>query len=106
MSYHYPDHVGTFIPPPRGTSDRIAQLVSRYPGISEDEAREIVTFIRTGRHLDVGMLTMNEHIRPKLDAFMQDHKSDFRVKWWETALVTGGIAAAVGVFWVLRELFA
>jgi len=106
MSYHYPQHVGTFIPPRRANSERIAELVSRYPGISEGEAREIVSFIRTGRHVDVGMLTMNERIRPKLDAFMEDHKSDFRVKWWETALVTGGIAAVIAVFWVVRELLA
>lgn len=106
MSYHYPDHVGAFVPAPLTRSERIAELVSRYPGISEGEAKEIVTFMRTGRHLEIGLLTANDAIRSKLDAFMADHRSEFQVKWWETALVSGGIAAALIAFWLLWEAFA
>jgi len=104
MSYHYPHHVGTFSRPQSASSERIAELVSRYPGISEDEAKEIANFMRSGRHLDVGILTMDDRIRPQLDAFMEGHKSDFRVKWWETAMVTCGIAAVIAIVWMLREL--
>lgn len=106
MSYHYPHYVGKIVKPRRTKSERVADLVSRYPGVTEDEAQEIVTFIRTGRHLDIGLLTADEVIRPKLDAFMEDHKADFRVKWWEGAAVTGGIAVALIAFWFLWELFA
>jgi hypothetical protein len=107
MSYHYPQHIGAIVPSKRANnSERVADLVSRYPGVTEDETQEIATFMRTGRHLDVGLLTANAAIRPKLDAFMEDHKADFQVKWWESAAVTGGIAAALIVFWLIWEAFA
>lgn len=106
MSYHYPQHVGTAVAPPRASSERVADLVSRYPGVTEDEAHEIATFMRTGRHMDVGLLTANDSIRPKLDAFMEDHKADFQVNWWESAAVTGGIAVVLIMFWLFWEVFA
>jgi len=106
MSYHYPHHVGTIVPRRRSSSERVADLVSRYPGVTDDEAQEIVRFMRTGRHLEVGLLTANDNIRPKLDAFMHDHKAEFRVKWWEGAVVTGGIAGALIAFWLIWEAFA
>lgn len=98
MSYHYPHHVGT--------SARVADLVSRYPGVTDNEAQEIATFMRTGRHVDVGLLTANASIRPKLDAFMEDHKAEFQLKWWESAAVTGGIGVVLILFWLFWEAFA
>ena len=106
MSYHYPHYVGKIVHPPRSSSERVADLVSRYPGVTEDEAQEIVTFMRTGRRLDIGLLTADDRIRPNLDAFMHDHKADFRVKWWESVAVTGGIAAALIAFWLIWEALA
>ena len=103
MSYHYPQHVGKTLPRKRTSSERVAQLVSRYPGVSDQEANEILTFLRTGRHLDVGLLTADESIRPNLDAFMRDHKAAFRIKWWEGAAVTGGIGCALVLFWLIWE---
>lgn len=105
MSYHYPRHVGKIVPIDRASSERVADLVSRYPGVSESEAQEIVTFMRTGRHLDVGLLTANDDIRPQLDAFMQDHKAEFQVKWWESAAAVGGIALALILFALFWEAF-
>jgi hypothetical protein len=104
MSYHYPQHVGKLVSAVRPNSERVSQLVSRYPGVTEEEAAEIVRFLRTGRHLDVGLLTADESIRPNLDAFMRDHKANFRVKWWEGAAVTAGIAALLITLWVIWEI--
>jgi len=106
MSYHYPHHVGKIPNPRRLNSKRVADLVSRYPGVTQDEAQEIVTFMRKGRHLDIGLLTADDAIRPNLDAFMEDHKADFRVKWWESAGVTGAIAIALIGFWLIWEMLA
>jgi hypothetical protein len=105
MSYHYPHHVGKS-PAKRSNSERVSDLVSRYPGVTEQEATEIATFLRTGRHLDVGLLTANDDIRANLDAFMHDHKAVFRVKWWEGVAVTAGIAALLIMFWLIWEAFA
>jgi hypothetical protein len=106
MSYHYPHHVGKVAKPRRSNSERVAELVSRYPGVTEDEAQEIVTFIRKGRHIEVGLLTCDDAIRPKLDAFMEEHKADFGVKWWEGAGVTGAIAIALIIVWLIWEMLA
>lgn len=105
MSYHYPRHVGT-IRAARSDRERIADLVHRYPRVTDSEAKEILTFMRTGRHLDVGLLTADDSIRPNLDAFLDDHKAHFRVRWWEGAAVLGGIAAVLVIFWLIWEAFA
>lgn len=84
----------------------MAELLSRYPRVSDQEAREIAIFLRKGRHLDVGMLTSNDRLRPKLDAFIEDHKTHFRVKWGEGAAVVAGIGALILIFWLISEAFA
>jgi hypothetical protein len=86
--------------------ERVADLVRRYPQITKEEAIEIIAFMRTGRHLDIGLLTSDEEIRPKLDAFMDDHKADFRVRWWESAAVIGTIAVFLMTFWLVWEALA
>lgn len=106
MSIHYPNIIGTTFPLEPTSSERVAELVSRYPGVSDDEAKQILNFIRKGRHLEVGRLTADESIRPNLDAFMEDHKAEFGVKWWETTALVGAIGAALVAFWFLWEVFA
>jgi len=105
MSIHYPS-IGKTFPPNPTTSERVADLVSRYPGVTDDEAKEILTFMRTGRHLDVGRLTADDSIRPNLDAFMEDHKAHFQVKWWETTALVGAIGVVLLAFWLIWEAFA
>ena len=90
----------------RADRERVADLLSRYPKVTGDESAEILTFLRTGRHLDVGLLTSNEKLKPRLDAFMEDHKHHFRVKWGEATLVIAGIAALIAIFWLVWGAFA
>lgn len=89
----------------RTDRERIAGLLSRYPDVTEGESAEIVTFLRTGRHLDVGLLTSDEALKPNLDAFMEDHKSHFRLKWGEGAFAVGAIAGLIAIFWLVWEAF-
>jgi hypothetical protein len=89
----------------RSDRERVTDLLGRYPGLSESEVREVLTFLKTGRHLDVGLLTSNDRIRPKLDQFMDDHKSHFRVKLGEGALLVGGIIAFLAIAWLVWEAF-
>ena len=94
--------------PPKTSPDRarVADLLSRYPRVSRNEVGEILTFMRTGPHLEIGLLTSNRHLKPYLDSFMEDHKSHFRVKWVEGAAVIGGIAALLATLWLLWESLA
>jgi hypothetical protein len=36
--------------------ERASELLPRYPRVSQEKPGEILRFIRTGRHLDIGLL--------------------------------------------------
>lgn len=86
------------------TRERVAALLGRYPDVSKDENRAILEFMKNGRHLDIGLLTSNESLRPKLDAFMKDHKRHFRVSFGEAAAIVSMIAAFLLAAWLFWEL--
>lgn len=86
------------------TSERVAALLGRYPDVSKDEDRAILEFMKNGRHLHIGLLTSNEKLQPKLDAFMDDHKKHFRVSAGEAAAVVTAIAAFLLALWLIWEL--
>ncbi|MFL6776251.1 MAG: hypothetical protein ACJ8FN_07620 [Sphingomicrobium sp.] len=90
----------------RLNSEEVADLLSRYPRVSDNEAGQILAFLRRGRHLDVGLLTSNDRLRPKLDAFMHDHKSHFRLKWSEGVAVSAGIVTLLLFLFLAWEVFA
>lgn len=83
--------------------ERIAGLIGRYPTISADETNEVLSFLRNGRHLDVGLLTSNDRLRPKLDAFMEEHKSHFRLSVLESFAVLAAIGAFLYGLWLASE---
>ena len=90
--------------PIRLSREEARDLLVRYPRVSNAEARLILDFLRKGRHLDVGMLTAEEKLKPQLDRFMADHKKELRLGIGEGSAVVGAIAAFLGLCWVLWEL--
>ena len=88
----------------RATRDRVGELLGRYPDVSDTDRKEILTFMKEGRHLDIGLLTANDNLRPQLDAFMADHKRHFRIDVFDVVRVLAVIGAAVMVCWLLWEL--
>ena len=92
--------IGPWLAPP----ERVAKLLARYPDLSKNENREILEFMKTGRHLDIGLLTSNEKLRPNLDAFMEVHKRHFQVSFGEAIAVVVLIAAFLVVCWLFWEL--
>jgi hypothetical protein len=90
----------------RADRERVADLLERYPRISAEEIREIITFLRTGRHLEIGLLTSNDRLRPNLDAFMHDHKAHLQVKWREAVALIAGVGALLTMCWLIWEAFA
>ena len=89
----------------RSDRERVSQLLARYPRVSERESREILNFMRTGRHLDIGLLTSNARLRPKLDAFVKDHESHFGVSWVEAAAMFGGVLVLLTMLWLIWAAF-
>jgi hypothetical protein len=92
--------VGTPLP----SRERVAELLVRYPEVSPKDRREIVAFMRRGRHLDIGLLTSNPRLRPQLDRFMKDHERDFRIGVVDVVRLAAVLAASVVALWLMWEL--
>ena len=88
----------------RLSREHVAELLGRYPHVSDRDRREILSFMRHGRHLDIGLLTSSEKLRPKLDRFMRDHRRHFQIDLIDIARMLAVITAAVMVGWLLWEL--
>lgn len=91
--------------PAPSTRERIAKLLNHYPHVSEDDCREILQFMKEARHLEVGLLTANDNVRPQLDAFMKDHKRHFRLDALDVLRAVSLIGAILMVCWLILELF-
>jgi hypothetical protein len=87
----------------RLTRDEVADLLQRYPHVSDGEAKAILGFLRKGRQLDVGLLTADDRLKPQLDSFMTDHRKDLRVGVGETAGVVAAIAGFLVACWLVWE---
>ena len=80
-----------------------AGLLSRYPHVSEAETELILTFLRTGRHLDVGMLTADEKLKLRLGHFMNDHGKRLRIRFGECAAVVSAIVGFLILCWLVWD---
>ncbi|TFI58592.1 hypothetical protein E2493_09210 [Sphingomonas parva] len=74
---------------------RVESLLRRYPNVSADEATEIARFLKSGRSLEVGLVTANEELEAQLALFREDHGSDVALstKDWLIILALLGIVA-------------
>ncbi|MGN6057765.1 MAG: hypothetical protein ACTHOI_04195 [Sphingomicrobium sp.] len=88
----------------RFSRDRIASLLGRYPHISDKERKDILEFMKEGKHLEIGLLTSNDKIRPQLDAFMDDHKRHFRIGPADVTRLVAVFAAVAMFCWLIWEL--
>ena len=80
-----------------------AGLLSRYPHVSEAETELILTFLRTGRRLDVGMVTADEKLKARLGHFMNDHGKRLRIGFGEGAVVVSAIVGFLVLCWLVWE---
>lgn len=83
--------------------EQVAELLHRYPELSDAEIGQVVAFLRHGRHLDVGLLTSDTALKPKLDRFMADHVQHFRLRVGETSAVLAAITAFLALCWLAWE---
>ncbi|MDM7956791.1 hypothetical protein [Blastomonas sp.] len=61
-------------PDANGRKQHIKTLFTRYPAISNDERRELTTYLKTGPLLEIGLLKGDETIRYKIAAFEQEQQ--------------------------------
>ena len=65
----------------------VEALLRRYPEVSEPESAEILRFLSTGPHLDVGLVAGNDELASKVAAFKREHHQHFRLKPWEVLMM-------------------
>ena len=95
-------HVLHELPSPgRLDHERASDLLARYPDVTGQEAREILSFLRDGRYLDVGLLTSNPRLKPNLDAFLKDHWVHFHVKPGQGEAIVGITVLLLFVAWAI-----
>jgi hypothetical protein len=83
-----------------GRSDRIEQLLRRYPDIGTVEVEEIVHFLKKGSHLEVGLLSARDGIRPRLEAFRRDQRKHFALGIKDYVLfLTATVAPLAAICW-------
>lgn len=58
--------------------DRMARLLHRYPALEPDETQEILTFLKTGAILDIGMLKGDPEMHDRIDRIQKDHAAYFK----------------------------
>jgi hypothetical protein len=85
------------------TREQAADLLARYPHVSDAEAKLILTFLRKGRHLDLGILTADQTLKPQLDSFTADHAKELRVGIGEASAVAAAILGLLGLCWLVWE---
>ena len=83
--------------------DEVADLLERYPHVSDIDAKRILTFLRKGRHLDVGIVMGDESLKPHLDRFTADHSKHLRVGIGEGTAVVVAIVGFLTACWLAWE---
>lgn len=81
---------------------RAEAIFRRYPAISAEEAQEALTFLKTGRHIDVGRVTGIPELETSIEAFRHEHRRALGVSIGEYAMFVGGVLLFMGgLFWLL-----
>lgn len=61
----------------RAKADRAEQLLRRYASISNDEAQEIIEFLKHGQIMEVGRVSGIPELRKNIEDFRSEHRRAF-----------------------------
>ncbi len=75
----------------------IEALLGRYPETSAAETAEIIAFLATGNHLDVGLVSGSDEMKGKVARVRAEHRRHFRLKLHEIALFLLAVGGPVAV---------
>ena len=91
--------IGARSRPRSGKAAEVEALLLRYPHLREDELDRLIQVYPQLAMLDVALLTTDEALAPKLDAFVRENSRSLRPPLshmlWLAALPAAAIAAAL-----------
>jgi hypothetical protein len=87
--------------PPSEMTVEAEVLLMRYPDLSEEELATLINLFPYIRILDLGMMTTDERLAGKLDAFHRDHGRKLRTPFSALIafLAVPAIMVVAGVLW-------
>ncbi len=87
--------------PSSETTAKAEALLLRYPNLSEEELATLINLFPYIRILDLGLMTSDEHLSGKLDAFHRDHGKKLRtpISSLIAFLAVPTIIAVGGLLW-------
>jgi hypothetical protein len=93
--------------PPSEMTVRAEALLKRYPNLSEHELATLIDIFPRLRILDLGLMTCDERLSEKLDAFHRDHGRKLKapVSSLIAFLAVPGIIALGLLWWALAPTF-
>lgn len=87
-------------PPRRPAVEEAAELIDRYPNLSEVELARLINLYRDFSALDSALIISDRKLGPKLDRFYGDHRSKLRAPLRQyAALVLYGVLTIGAVVW-------
>ena len=88
----------------RSPAERAEDIFRRYPDISAEEVQEALTFLKEGRHLDIGLVAGNPDISEQLAAFRHEYRQALRLGVGEAMIFALLISGLLGVLlWLLAR---
>ena len=89
-------------PPRRPAVEEAAELIDRYPNLSEIELARLINLYRGFSALDSALIISDRMLGRKLDRFCADHRSKLRPPFRQyAALVFCGVLSLGAVIWAL-----
>jgi hypothetical protein len=97
-----PSAQSTLVEP--GQRAHVEALLRNYPRISAAETSDILCFLKKGPPLEVALMTADDTLKDRLDAFRSDHAAEFSLGMKEYVAVAALIVAVLTVCVLLADI--
>ena len=90
-------------PVPSDADERILHLLKLYPNISGAEEREILTFLKNARYLDIALLKADRTVKRQLDLFIRANTRTLGFSAPEIVAVACMVIAFLTICWLVWQ---
>ena len=89
-----------------GADQRISDLLARYPNISGADEREILSFLKRAKYLDIALLKSDRSVQRQLDLFIRSHTRALKYSAPEVIAIACMVLAFLAACWLLWQATA
>ncbi|MBX3497860.1 MAG: hypothetical protein KF889_00320 [Alphaproteobacteria bacterium] len=83
-------------------TQRAEDILRCYPAISAEETRELITFLKHGKIIEIGRVTSIPELRENVEAFRREHRRAFALGFRDYLKFAIFVAVPAGlVFWLI-----